>query len=114
MKKIFLFLTLFVFAVTASFASTFETMDPSKPLVKPNAERVSFRIKGTGSKNIMVTIGIGYQPGSGACCSGVSPNTTASFVGDVGDVVYDGKTRRVITKIYKELNGTTIDLAEYY
>jgi sporulation protein YlmC with PRC-barrel domain len=44
----------------------------------------------------------------------VSPSTTASFVGNVGEVVYDGKTRRIITKIYKEMNGTTIDLAQYY
>jgi hypothetical protein len=62
----------------------------------------------------MVTIGIGSQPGSGACCSGVSPNTTAGFVGNVGDVVYDGKTRRIITKIYSDMDGTTIDLAKYY
>ena len=78
------------------------------------AERVSFRIKGTGSKGIFVTIGIGSQPGSGACCSGLSPNTSSSFTGEIGHVVYDGKTRRIITKIYKELSGTTIDLAGYY
>ncbi len=77
-------------------------------------ERVSFRIKGTGSKGIFVEIGIGSSPGYGACCSGVSEYTTVSFTGEVGDVVYDGKTRRVITKIYKELEGTTINLADYY
>lgn len=76
--------------------------------------RVSFKIKGTGHKRIFVTIGIGYQPGNGACCSGVGENSTVSFVGNVGDVVYDGKTRRVITKIYKEMEGTTINLADYY
>ncbi len=114
MKKISLVLVLLMFAVSATFASTIASLDPSNPLPKTIADRVSFRIKGTGSKNIMVTIGIGSQPGSGACCSGVSPNTTASFVGNVGDVVYDGKTRRVITKIYKELDGTTIDLSQYY
>jgi hypothetical protein len=81
---------------------------------KSNGERVSFKIKGTGHKRIFVTIGIGYQPGSGACCSGVGENSTVSFVGNVGDVVYDGKTRRVITKIYKEMEGTTINLADYY
>jgi hypothetical protein len=29
-------------------------------------------------------------------------------------VLYDGKTKRIITKIYPELNGTTINLSEYY
>jgi hypothetical protein len=28
--------------------------------------------------------------------------------------VYDGKTKRVITKISREMNGTTLDLSQYY
>ena len=114
MKKTTLFLVLFMSAVSVIFATPLRKSETSNNVPKPIAERVSFKIKGTGSKNIMVTIGIGSQPGSGACCSGVSPNTTASFTGNVGEVVYDGKTRRVITKIYSGLNGTTIDLAQYY
>ncbi len=85
-----------------------------KDLSINTAERVSFKIKGTGYKGIFVTIGIGSQPGSGACCSGISPSTTSSFIGEVGNVIYDGKTRRIITKIYRDLEGTTIDLAGYY
>lgn len=81
--------------------------------VKKN-ERVSFKIKGTGSKGISVKIGIGYQVGSGSCCSTVSPFTTAGFSGNVGDVVYDSDKKRVITKIYTDLAGTTIDLEDYY
>jgi hypothetical protein len=106
MKKTSLFLVAFL------FASSFVTSE-TEPTVF-SAERVSFKIKGTGSKNIPVSIGIGTQPGSGACCSGVSPFTTASFVGNVGDVVYDGKTKRVITKISREMNGTILDLSQYY
>ncbi|MFN5319580.1 MAG: hypothetical protein ACK5CY_12135 [Bacteroidia bacterium] len=79
-----------------------------------NGQRVNFRIKGTGSKGIFVTIGIGSKPGYGACCSGVSENTTVGFSGEVGDVVYDGKTRRIITKIHSGLEGETINLADYY
>jgi hypothetical protein len=37
-----------------------------------------------------------------------------SFNANVGEVLYDGKNKRIITKIYRELNGTTINLAEYY
>ena len=112
MKKTSLFLVALMVAVSVVFASS--SLKTEKELSVPSAERVSFKIKGTGSKNIAVTIGIGSQPGSGACCSGVSPFTTASFVGNVGDVVYDGKTRRVITKISSDMDGTTLDLAQYY
>jgi hypothetical protein len=112
MKKISLSLILFLFAVNNSFAASIVNKDTSSP--KSSTKSVSFKLKGTAAKKIMVTIGIGPQPESGACCSGVSPNTTAIFKGNVGDFVYDGKTRRIITKIYSELNGTTIDLAQYY
>ena len=112
MKKTSLFLVAFLVVTSVVFASSFVTLETE--LTVFSAERVSFKIKGTGSKNIPVSIGIGSQPGSGACCSGVSPFTTASFVGNVGDVVYDGKTRRVITKISSDMNGTTLDLSQYY
>jgi hypothetical protein len=112
MKKFSILLALLL--ILAGFSYSTDYVDYKTEMIKSNSERVSFKIKGTGSKNIPVTIGIGIQPGSGACCSGVSPSTTASFVGNVGEVVYDGKTRRIITKIYKEMNGTTIDLAQYY
>ncbi len=101
-----------LFMLAATFFS-FTIYEKSKRKLT-EGDRVSFRIKGTGHKGIFVTIGIGYQPGSGACCTGVSENSTVSFVGEVGDVVYDGKTRRIITKIYKDLEGTTINLADYY
>ena len=112
MKKTSLFLVALMLAFPLAFASSSVKTDTE--FTEPSAERVSFKIKGTGSKNIAVTIGIGSQPGSGACCSGVSPFTTASFVGNVGEVVYDGKTRRVITKISRDMDGTTLDLAQYY
>jgi hypothetical protein len=111
MKKTFLFFVAFLVAVSLVFSSSLVSSETERVAI---AERVSFKIKGTGSKNIPVTIGIGSQPGSGACCSGVSPFTTASFVGNVGEVVYDGKTRRVITKISRDMNGTTLDLSQYY
>jgi len=112
MKKTSLFLVVFLVVASVVFASSIASS--TAELTVFSAERVSFKIKGTGSKNIPVSIGIGSQPGSGACCSGVSPFTTASFVGNVGDVVYDGKTKRVITKISSDMNGTTLDLSQYY
>ena len=110
MKKYILFITIvLVSLISFSFIEDKRFNDKNA-----KAERVSFRIKGTGSKGIFVTIGIGSSPGNGACCNGVSEYSTVSFTGEVGDVVYDGKTRRVITKIYEDLEGTTIDLADYY
>lgn len=75
-------------------------------------KRVSFKVRGNGKTN--VTLGIGYQVGSGACCTGVSKETTVSFIGNTGDVLYDSATKRVITKVYDEMEGTTIDLRQYY
>ncbi|MBU3715203.1 MAG: hypothetical protein FGM46_09715 [Ferruginibacter sp.] len=108
-KSIFLFPLILISLISLSFIG-----DSTLKMKTSTAQRVSFKIRGTGYKGIFVTIGIGSSPGNGACCTGVSENTTVSFVGEVGDVVYDGKTRRVITKIYKDLEGTTIDLADYY
>ena len=111
---------LFIFIFFAFIFTSFKSVTQLKKVnysTNPediSSQRISFKIKGTGSKNINVLIGVGYQPGSGACCTGVSNNTTVSFSGVVGDVVYDGKTKRIITKIYKDLNGTTINLYEYY
>ena len=108
-KSIFLVTVFFISLISFSFIEN--KIINNKNV---NSERVSFKIKGTGSKRIFVEIGIGSSPGNGACCSGVSEFSTVSFTGEIGDVVYDGKTRRVITKIYKDLEGTTIDLADYY
>jgi hypothetical protein len=79
-----------------------------------NKARISFKIKGTGSKGISVKIGVGSSVGYGSCCSTVSPFTTAGFSGNVGDLVYDGDTKRVIVKIYDDLEGTIVDLKDYY
>ncbi len=76
--------------------------------------RISFKIKGAGSKGISVKIGVGSSVGYGSCCSTVSPYTTSGFSGNVGDLVYDGDTKRVIVKIYDDLEGTTVDLKDYY
>lgn len=108
------------FIVFCSFSS-----EPNSALDKASSDvkirsfasskaRISFKIKGTGSKGISVKIGVGSSVGYGSCCSTVSPFTTAGFSGNVGDLVYDGDTKRVIVKIYDDLEGTTVDLKDYY
>jgi hypothetical protein len=73
---------------------------------------INFNVRGNGKTN--VSLGVGYQVGSGACCRGVSKESTVGFQGNPGDVLYDSETRRVITKVYEELDGKTIDLRQYY
>ena len=81
---------------------------------KPDTETktISFNVRGNGKTN--VSLGVGYQVGSGACCRGVSKESTVGFQGNVGDVLYDSNTKRVITKVYAEMEGKTIDLRQYY
>ena len=57
MKKTSLFLVALMVAVSVVFASS--SLKTEKELSVPSAERISFKIKGTGSKNIAVSIGIG-------------------------------------------------------
>jgi hypothetical protein len=73
---------------------------------------INFNVRGNGKTN--VSLGVGYQVGSGACCRGVSKESTVGFQGNPGDVLYDSETKRVITKIYEELYGKTIDFRQYY
>ena len=79
---------------------------------KPTTETktISFNVRGNGKTN--VSLGVGYQVGSGACCRGVSKESTVGFQGNVGDVLYDSNTKRVITKVYAEMEGKTIDLRQ--
>ena len=44
----------------------------------------------------------------------ISNYSTVTICGNVGDVVYDSETKRVITKIYSSLEGEIIDLKSYY
>lgn len=115
MTKIYLFVSAVVLvglSLTSFVVKNNE--DELKPVVTSKKTRVNFKLRGTGSKNIAVKIGIGYQVGSGSCCSTVSPNSTNGFSGEVGDVVYDSERKRVIVKIYEGLEGQTLELKDYY
>lgn len=79
---------------------------------RTTAERVSFTVRGNGKS--LVKLGIGSQIGYGHCCSGVSKDSYTSFTGEVGWVLYDSESKRIITKVYSELSGKTVDLRNYY
>lgn len=89
------------------------TLCLSFKIINPiNDKMISFNVRGNGKSN--VSLGVGYQVGSGACCRGVSKESTVGFQGNIGDVLYDSNTKRVITKVYAEMEGKTIDLRQYY
>jgi hypothetical protein len=77
-------------------------------------DRISFKVKGTGSKKITIKVGYGKKVGQGSCCRTIGPNTTTSFTANVGDVLYDSERKTIITKIYSGLSGKVIDLKNYY
>jgi len=116
MKRIIYFsaAALFIGATLMSLSYDFNSNSSSDSNKETAKRRISFKIRGTGSKGISVKIGVGSKVGSGSCCSTVSPNTTSSFSGEIGDVVYDSERKRVISKIYDGLEGQTIELKEYY
>ena len=116
MKRIIYFGTaaLFVCATLMSLTYDLNSNSSSESNKETVKRRISFKIRGTGSKGISVKIGVGSKVGYGSCCSTVSPNTTSGFSGEIGDVVYDSERKRVITKIYDGLEGQTIELKEYY
>jgi hypothetical protein len=96
---------IFILSFLCLSASSFKS-------VNTDAKMISFNVRGNSKTN--VTLGVGYQVGSGACCRGVSKESTVGFQGNIGDVLYDSETRRVITKVYAEMEGKTIDLRKYY
>ncbi len=101
MKPYLLLLLVSAFSVTGiSFTSNNEN------------KMISFSVRGNGKTN--VSLGVGYQVGSGACCRGVSKESTVGFQGNIGDVLYDSNSKRVITKVYAEMEGKTVDLRQYY
>lgn len=105
MKKIILLICFFV---------GFSTLGKSQKASPLPPREINFKIKGTGSKNISVNIGIGNESGSGNCCTSIGPYTILNFFGKVGDGIYDGNTRSLITKIHQGMDGSTIDLSKFY
>lgn len=118
MKKIMFLGIVAFFAATilTSFNAEMKNTTSNKGQANTEASnrRISFKIRGTGSKGISVKIGIGPKIGMGSCCSTISPNTSGHFSGEEGYIVYDSERKRVITKIYSGLEGTTIELKDYY
>ena len=79
-------------------------------------ERVSLKLKGTGSKRITVKVGVGTSVGNCArgCYKTIGPNTTVSVQANVGDVIWDADRKTTILKVSSGMDGDIIDLKNYY
>ena len=80
------------------------------------SERVSLKLKGTGSKRITVKVGVGTSVGNCArgCYKTIGPNTTVSIQANVEDVIWDADRKTTILKVSSGMDGDIIDLKNYY
>jgi hypothetical protein len=51
---------------------------------------------------------------SGACCTGVSKESTNGVCGEIGYKIYDDGTKRQLGVITSDIKGKMIDLRNYY
>lgn len=112
MHRKFMFIAAISALTTVTSVSMWSGPDSIHVKTESMQKRVSFKVRGNGKTNVL--LGIGHQVGSGACCTGVSKESTVSFTGKTGDVLYDSATKRVITRVYDALEGTVVDLRQYY
>ena len=94
----------------------FSNIKDSNPNVEFSAEKVTVKLKGTGSKHITVKVGVGSKVGGceRGCYKTIGPNTTVSIQANVGDVIWDADRKTTILKISSGMDGDVIDLKNYY
>lgn len=81
---------------------------------KPASKKaqICFSIRGNSKSSVMIRVGPDKY--SGACCTGVSRETTVGVCGEIGYKIYDDQTKRQIAVITADLKGQTIDLRNFY
>ena len=78
---------------------------------KPNVARVTFTVEGNGKGTVV--LGCGQEIGQGGKYS-VSKDAHIYVTGEEGFLLYDDKSKQVIIKVNRELQGRTVDLKKYY
>lgn len=100
---------LFTLLFSSILFSSFKIHNSSK------YKNVNFYVSGTGSKGITVKLGIGPQVGSGSCCYPLSPSASmVRYSAEEGYVLYDSDSKKVLVKINASMEGTTINLKDFY
>jgi hypothetical protein len=77
-----------------------------------NKSQFCFSIRGNGKSLVMIRIG--PDKNSGACCTGVSKESTNGVCGEIGYKIYDDGTKRQLGVITSDIKGKMIDLRNYY
>ena len=79
--------------------------------LKPSVVRVTFTVQGNGKGTIY--LGCGDEVGKGGRYS-VTKDARIYISGEAGFLLYDDKSKQVIIKVNRELQGKTVDLKLYY
>jgi hypothetical protein len=113
--KNFLLTTSFVLVIFSFLTSSFTT-NHKLNITEVSSDKISLKLKGTGSKHITVKVGIGSAVGKceRGCYKTIGPNTTVSIQANVGDVIWDADRKTTILKVSSGMNGSVIDLKGCY
>ena len=99
--------------VLGLLVTTFVWADMTSPSVNTKeVADVCVKVRGNGEN--LVKIRVGPNNYSGACCTGISKESTVTVCGKEGYNVYDSETKRLLFVLYPSLQGKVIDLREYY
>ena len=79
--------------------------------LKPNVARITFTVEGNGKGTVY--LGCGAEVGQGGRYS-VTKDAHIYITGEEGFLLYDDKSKQVIIKVNRELQGRTVDLKKYY
>ena len=121
MKKPILILSSVVMTamILTSFRSITSIESPTTSFDKNGeilSEKISLKLKGTGSKQVTVKVGVGTAMGKceRGCYKTIGPNTTVQIQANVGDVIWDADRKTTILKVSSGMDGDVIDLKNYY
>ena len=121
MKKIMMGSVLVTFSfLMLSFVYSHKNVSSNQTDVLKNNEiasqRVTLKLKGTGSKGITVKVGVGQKVGGceRGCYKTIGPNTTVSVQAVVGDYIWDANRKTAIVKVSSGMDGEIIDLKNFY
>jgi len=101
--------TKFLLMIALAFFFTLTSMTIVK--MKPYVARVTFTVQGNGKGTIY--LGCGTEVGTGGRYS-VTKDAHIYITGEEGFFLYDDKSKQVIIKVNRELQGKTVDLKKYY
>jgi hypothetical protein len=101
--------TKFSLMIGLAFFFTLTSMTIVK--LKPSVARVTFTVQGNGKGTVY--LGCGEEVGQGGRYS-VTKDAHIYITAEEGFNLYDDKSKQVIIKVNRELQGKTVDLKNYY